>query len=85
LAEGITIVEAELAKMGQGWFDGLNVLLGSLGVDAFDPIPDLGEELAKLTPEQADDLDAELQKLADFDAEVVEAEVVEGGGAGVDA
>ena len=42
--------------------DHLNVLLGSIGVDGFDPLKDREEQLAALTPEQAAALDAALQK-----------------------
>lgn len=48
--------------------DGFNFLLGSLGIDAFNPNDGLRDQLAKLTEEQAGALDAELQKLVDQEA-----------------
>jgi hypothetical protein len=65
LEQGIAAAEGELAKSGVNWLDGLNVLLGSLGIDGFSPSIPLAEELAKLAPEQADAIKAELGKLAD--------------------
>lgn len=79
LIEGIEILKPHFADQGQTWLDGLNVVLGSLGIDGFDPAAEIDPQVAKLTTEQADLLDAELSKLAD--EEIVDAEVVEGGGA----
>ena len=45
--------------------DQLNVHLGSLGIDGFDPLGDRAEQLAALTQEQADSLDSYLQGLVD--------------------
>lgn len=84
LAEGVEIVKPELETMGNGWLDGLNLVLGALDIDGFDPAADFDSQLAKLSPEQADSLDAEIQKLAGEPAEEVDGEVVqEGGGADV--
>jgi len=58
-----------------GTLDDFNVILGSLGIDALDPLA-VTDGLAKLTPEQADALDAEVRKIAD--ALVEDAEIVEG-------
>lgn len=68
LEKGIAAAEGGLAKRGVNWLDGLNVLLGSLGIDGFSPNISLAEELAKLAPEQAEALEAELHKLAETQA-----------------
>jgi hypothetical protein len=61
--------------------DGLNVLLGSLGADGFDPTADLRPQFAALDEATADALDAEFQKAVESDdAEEVDGEVVGGGG-----
>jgi hypothetical protein len=65
LTDLIRSAEKQLDATGVNWLDGLNVLLGSLGIDGFDPNEKLGDELAKLTAEQADSLEAELRKVAD--------------------
>lgn len=69
LAKGIDLATPSLEQKGCNRLDGLNVLLGSLGIDGFDPLTPLREELAKLTDEQADALDAELQNLGDTDGQ----------------
>jgi hypothetical protein len=74
LVEGIEIAKPQLEEIGVTWLDGLNVELGSLGIDSFSPTEEVEKELAKLTVEQADALDARLQVMAD--EEPVEAEVV---------
>lgn len=84
LIEGIEIVKAQLSENGINWWDGLNMVLGSLGLDAFDfaASKKVGDHLGRLTDEQADILDAELQRMADEAPEEVDGEVVqEGGGA----
>jgi hypothetical protein len=79
LEKGIELVEPALAELGPGadshWIDGLNLILGSLGADRVD-LRHFRTDLARLAPEEADALDAELQKLVD-DAEEVNGEVVE--------
>lgn len=45
--------------------DGFNVLLGSLGIDAFSPLKLVREQMATLTEAQADQVDVELQKIGD--------------------
>lgn len=65
LVKGCELAEPTLEQGGVNALDGLNVLLGSLGIDGFDPMVPLRESLAKLAPEQADALDAELQKLVE--------------------
>jgi hypothetical protein len=76
LVKGFELAGSELG--GVTPLDGLNLLLGSLGIDAFEPADDLRPQFAALTPEHADALDAELQKALDTDAgEVADAEVVE--------
>jgi hypothetical protein len=84
LLRGIEIVGPALG--GVTVMDGLNLLLGSLGFDAFDPTIEYAPQLEKLTEEQADALDTELQKLVDQaepvaadgeDAEEVDGTVVE--------
>jgi hypothetical protein len=83
LLKGIEIVKPLLGERGVNQLDGLNVELGALGIDGIPPRVELRSELAKLTTEQADALDARLSALAEelpADAEVVDAEVVEGGG-----
>lgn len=69
LIDLIEAAEDELAKGGVNAHDGLNVLLGSLGIDGFDVGTTYADELAELAPEQADALNAELQKMADAAAE----------------
>jgi len=79
LVEGIDIVKPQLTEMGINWWDGLNMVLGSLGIDAFDFAMSKEESfhLSRLTVEQADKLDAELQRMADEVSEEVDGEVVE--------
>lgn len=90
LLKDIEAAKPELARDGINAWDGLNYLLGSLGIDAFDfaVSQNYADHLARLTPEQADTLDRALNKIVD-EAEVVEpgaeAEAVEGGGADADA
>lgn len=84
LVEGIEIVKPQLAEAGINWWDGLNMVLGTLGLDAFDfaKSKEVADHLGWLTAEQADVLDAELQRMADEAPEEVDGEVVgEGGGA----
>lgn len=69
LANAISEVEPQLDAMGVNWLDGLNVLLGSIGIDAFSPSARVVDELERLTPEQGDTLNAELHKLATEGAE----------------
>lgn len=63
LVKGIEVVKPALAENAVNALDGLNVLLGSLGIDAIDPATPLRDQLARWTPEQADALDAELQRM----------------------
>jgi hypothetical protein len=72
LAKGYELAQPALSENGVNTLDGLNLLLGSLGVDAFNPNDPISEQLSKLTEEQADQLDVELQKL-------LEAETSKGG------
>lgn len=65
LAKGYELAEEALAENAASPLDGLNVRLGSLGIDGFDPNTPVSEQLAKLTEEQASQLDAELQKLVE--------------------
>jgi hypothetical protein len=71
LVKGYELAKPRLAKSGAGGsaFDGLNLLLGSIGVDAFEfqgaPLQD---QLAALSEEDAEKLDAELQKLVEQEA-----------------
>jgi hypothetical protein len=79
ILEGFDIAGDELG--GVTPLDGLNLLLGSLGVDGFDPNTDLREQMAGLNEATADALDAAFQRAVESDAEEVDGEVVEGGGA----
>jgi hypothetical protein len=69
LSDLIRSVEKQLDSEGVNWLDGLSVLLGSIGIDGFSPNEPVADELAKLTPEQTDALEAELQKLVDTSTE----------------
>jgi hypothetical protein len=73
LIEGIEIVKPALAENSVNWLDGLNVLLGSLGIDGFEPGGDLEAELGALSEGDADQLDTAIQSLADEEAAKVEA------------
>jgi hypothetical protein len=79
LVEGIEIAKPKLAEAGVNWWDGLNVVLGSINIDGFDfsVSREVEDHLVRLTVGQADALDAELQRMADEDAEEVNGEVVE--------
>jgi hypothetical protein len=63
LAKGYSLATPTLEVHGVNALDGFNLLLGSLGIDGFNPNTPLKDALARLTDEQADALDAELQKL----------------------
>ena len=63
LSKGYKLAKPALEENAVNALDGLNVLLGSLGIDGFDPNTPVAEQLARLTEEQAAALDAELQKL----------------------
>jgi hypothetical protein len=76
LIEGIEICKPHFAESGVTWVDGLNLLLGSIGINAFAP-SEIDPQLAKLTIKEADKLDLELQRLAD--EEIVDGEIVEEG------
>ncbi len=65
LAKGYELAKPALGENGVNALDGLNVLLGSLGIDGFEPGIPVAEQLPKLTEEQAGALDAELQKLVE--------------------
>jgi hypothetical protein len=75
LVEGIEILKPHFAENGVTWLDGLNIELGSLGIDGFSPTEEIDPQIAKLTIEQADALDARLSALAE--PEEVSGEVVE--------
>lgn len=77
LTQGIEIVKPALAETGVNWLDGLNVLLGSLGIDGFEPDAELEAELAGLTAEQADELGTALQAIADEEAVKAEQEAAQ--------
>jgi hypothetical protein len=65
LAKGYELAKPSLEANGVNALDGLNLILGSLGIDAFDPLTPLRDSLAKLTDEQADALDVEMTKLVE--------------------
>lgn len=65
LAKGYELAKPALEENGVNALDGLNLRLGSLDLDAFNPNQSLPEQLAKLTKEQAEALDADLQGLVD--------------------
>jgi hypothetical protein len=75
LLKGFEIAGPELG--GVTPLDGLNVLLGSLGADGFDPSAELRLQFAALDGATADALDAEFQKAVEEEAD---GEVVDGGG-----
>lgn len=90
LVKGIEVAKATLEDEGENWLDGLNVRLGALGIDGFDPNTPLAESLSKLTEQQFRELEGELQGIADSQAEeTVDGEAVEeeqeGGDPGADA
>lgn len=60
LAKGIDLAGYDL--------DALNLLLGSKGIDALDPVVARDPQLAKLSEEDAQTIEAELQKVLDADA-----------------
>jgi hypothetical protein len=72
LIEGIEIVKPALDESGVNWIDGLNVLLGSLGIDGFEPADDLTPQIAALSEADADQLDTALQAIADEEADKAE-------------
>ncbi|HUB98852.1 MAG TPA: ERF family protein [Solirubrobacterales bacterium] len=65
LKDGLRIVKPTLADEGENWLDGLNVRLGALGINALDPVKPIEEQLAALSTEDAEKLDAELQAIAE--------------------
>jgi hypothetical protein len=65
LAKGYELAKPALEEKGVNALDGLNLLLGSLDIDSFDPNTSVAEQLAKLTEDEAEALDAELQKLVE--------------------
>lgn len=77
LIEGIEIVKPALVESGANWLDGLNVLLGSLGIDGFESADDLQPQIAALSMADADELDTALQALADEEADRAEKEAAE--------
>lgn len=89
LVKGFEIAGPEMGGVND--LDGLNVLLGSLGVDGWEPGCDVAAEFSKLSPEIADQVEAEFQAVidraaSDHEEEEVDAEIVsevdqEGGGA----
>lgn len=68
LAKGYEIAKPALEENGVNALDGLNVRLGALGIDGFNPNESVPEQLANLTEEQAEALDADLQALVDQEA-----------------
>jgi hypothetical protein len=84
LVKGFEIAGPELGGVNE--LDGLNVLLGSLGVDGWEPGCDVGEEFSKLSPEIADQIEAEFQAAIDRAAsEPEKVDQHEGGEADADA
>lgn len=69
LAKGYELAKPALEANGVTALDGFNLLLGSLGIDAFSPNDPVDEQLAELSEDQAAQLDVELQKLVDAEAE----------------
>lgn len=65
LSKGYEAVKPQLEENAVNALDGLNVRLGSLGIDGFGPNESVEEQFAKLKPEQAEALNADLYKLAD--------------------
>lgn len=65
LVKGYELAKPVLAESGVNALDGLNLRLGALGVDAFDPNTPIAQQFAALTEEQASALDVELQKLVE--------------------
>lgn len=65
LAKGYELAKPALEENAVNALDGLNLLLGSIGIDAFDPNTPVEEQFSKLTEEHAEALDVELQKLVD--------------------
>lgn len=65
LAKGYELAKPSLEENGVNAFDGFNVLLGSIGIDGFDLETPLRDSLAKLTDQQADALEVELNKLVE--------------------
>jgi hypothetical protein len=74
LVKGYELAGPELG--GVTPLDGLNFLLGSIGVDAFEPGEDLAVKFASLSEEQADEILGEFNVLLDAEG-VTETEVVE--------
>jgi len=68
LDKGYELAKPALEENGVNALDGLNVRLGALGIDGFNPNESVAEQLAKLTEEQAEALDADLQQLVDQEA-----------------
>lgn len=65
LVEGLEIVKPTLEDEGNGWLDGLNLRLGALGINAFEPVKGIDDQLAALGTEDAEKLDAEIQSIAE--------------------
>jgi len=65
LAKGYELAKPALEENGVNALDGLNLRLGSLDIDGFNPNESISDQLARLTEEQAEALDAELQKLVE--------------------
>lgn len=74
IIKGIEIVKPALDESGVNWIDGLNVLLGSLGIDGFEPADDLTPQISALSEADADQLDTALQAIADEEADKAEAQ-----------
>ena len=68
LVKGYELAKPALEENGVNALDGLNVRLGALGIDGFNPNESVAEQLAKLTEEQAEAVDADLQALVDQEA-----------------
>jgi hypothetical protein len=65
LAKGYELAKPALEANAVNALDGLNVRLGALGIDGFDPNTPVAEQLAGLTEEQAAALDGQLQQLVE--------------------
>lgn len=74
LAKGYELAKPMLEENAVNALDGLNVRLGALGIDGFDPNTPVREQFARLTEDQAAALDAELQTLVEQDGGEPDAE-----------
>lgn len=65
LVKGYELAKPTLEENAVNALDGLNRLLGSLGIDGFNPNDPVAEQFSTLTEEQAAEVDSELQKLVE--------------------